>query len=156
MVRPWTGRLWFDFPPQITHRANFVATSPQFATAFTCVAGRSFQLHRLCSGAARSQKMVSEPGDRGARESNRVIVIFCGGVLKPPPPRFNARVRDLESSMVIRSSPRLNRLASHRRAWTTPRPPPPPRGSTRACPRWVPHHLWLARRSQQCCVAGSW
>ena len=55
--------------------------------------------------------MVSELGDRGARESNRAIVVVCGGVLEPPPPRFNARVRDLGSpggDRIVTSSQSLN------------------------------------------------
>ena len=54
--------------------------------------------------------MVSEPGDRGTRESNRAIVVVCGGVLEPPPPRLNARVRDLGSSgdRIVTSSQSLS------------------------------------------------
>ena len=54
--------------------------------------------------------MVSEPGDRGARESNRAIVVVCGGVLEPPPPRFNAIMRDLGSSgdRIVASSQSLS------------------------------------------------
>ena len=56
--------------------------------------------------------MVSEPGDRGARESNRAIVVVCGGVLEPPPPRFNARVRDLESCDRIITSSQSHSVSS--------------------------------------------
>ena len=73
--------------------------------------------------------MVSESGDRGACESNRAIVVVCGGVLEPPPPRFNARVRDLGSpgDRIVTSS---HSLSVSPPCVDHPRSPPPPQGST--------------------------
>ena len=137
---------------------HFTSSTQRYLRAWQVAHSFQLQLHRSNS----IGRGVMLPGAKGwymnqateARASRTERSSLSAAACSSPRHLGSTRECATSNHLVIGSSPRLNHLASHRRAWAIPRPPPPPRGSTRACPRWVPQHLLLTRRSQQCCVAG--
>ena len=96
MLCPWTGRLWFDFT-QVVYREILSAlhnNSQRHLHAWQVAPSNSIGRAVVLPGGKRWSR---NQANRGARESNRANVVICGGVLEPPPPRFNAGVRDLGS-----------------------------------------------------------